>query len=73
MGCLFGIGFSRWTLGISLILGTVGQWALGRVTKFDPDFRRVYTRHVQVQTFYPAAPSFHARRALIHPSVPYSD
>lgn len=69
---LFGIGFSQWTLSIVVFLATVGQWALGRVTKYDPDFRRVYTRHVQLQTYYPAAPSIHARRPIIHGSVPYS-
>jgi type IV secretion system protein VirB3 len=69
---LFGIGFSKWTLSIVVFLVTVGQWALGRVTKYDPVFRRVYTRQVQLQAYYPAAPSIHARRSIIHPSVPYS-
>ena len=69
---LFGIGFSSWTLSIVLVLSTVGQWALGRVTKYDPDFRRVYTRQVQLQAYYPAAPSIRAGRPIVHPSVPYS-
>ncbi len=70
---LFGIGFSRWTFGVCFCLATAGQWALGRVTRYDPDFRRIYTRHVQLQPFYPARASLHAPRAIVHPSVPYSD
>jgi len=70
---LFGIGFSRWTFGVCLLLATVGQWALGRVTRYDPDFRRVYTRHVQLQPFYPARASLHAPQPIVHASVPYSD
>ncbi len=69
---VFGIGFSQWTLAIVVFLATVGQWALGRVTKYDPDFRRIYTRQVQLQAYYPAAPSLRARRPIIHTSVPYS-
>jgi type IV secretory pathway TrbD component len=70
---LFGIGLSRWTFGVCLLLATVGQWALGRVTRYDPDFRRTYLRHVQLQPFYPARASLHAPRPIIHASVPYSD
>jgi type IV secretion system protein VirB3 len=70
---IFGIGFSRWTFGVCFLLATVGQWTLGRVTRYDPDFRRVYTRHVQLQPFYPARASLHAPRPIVHASVPYSD
>ena len=70
---VFGIGASRWTLGVVALLATVGQWALGRVTRYDTDFRRVYTRHVQLQSFYPATPSIHSRRPIIHAAVPYSE
>jgi len=70
---IFGIGFSRWTFGVCFLLATVGQWALGRVTRYDPEFRRIYTRHVQLQPFYPARASLHAPRPIVHPSVPYSD
>ena len=70
---IFGIGFSRWTFGVSFLLATVGQWALGRVTRYDPDFRRIYTRHVQLQPFYHARSSLHAPRPIVHASVPYSD
>ena len=70
---VFGIGASRWTLGVVVLLATVGQWALGRVTRYDPDFRRVYTRHVQLQAFYPATSSIHAPRPIIHAAVPYSE
>lgn len=70
---IFGIGASHWTLSVVVLLATVGQWALGRVTNYDPDFRRVYTRQVQLQAYYPAAASIHAPRSIIHPSVPYSE
>jgi type IV secretion system protein VirB3 len=69
---VFGIGASRWTLGVVAILATAGQWALGRVTQYDPDFRRVYARHVQLRSFYPSAPSIHSARPVIHAAVPYS-
>ncbi len=69
---LFGTGFSPWPLSIVVFLATVGQWALGRVTTYDAEFRRVYSRQVQLQAYYPAAPAIHARRPIIHPSVPYS-
>jgi len=69
---VFGVGLSWPTISIALLLGTVGQWALGAVTKYDADFRAVYSRQVQLQSFYPATASFHARRPLIHASVPYS-
>jgi type IV secretion system protein TrbD len=70
---LFGIGFSRWTFGVGVLMATAGQWALGRVTRYDPDFRRIYARHVQLQPFYPARASLHAPRPIVHASVPYSD
>jgi type IV secretory pathway TrbD component len=70
---LFGIGFSRWTVAVGALLATVGQWALGRVTRYDPDFRRAYGRHIQLQPFYPARASLHAPRPIVHASVPYSD
>lgn len=70
---LFGIGFSRWTVGVVAVLATLGQWVLGRITRYDPDFRRVYTRHVQLQPYYPATASIHAPRPIIHAAVPYSE
>ena len=69
----FGIGLSRWTFAVCFLLATVGQWALGRVTRYDPDFRRIYGRHVQLQPFYPARASLRAPRAVVHASIPYSD
>lgn len=70
---VFGIGISRWTIGVVVLLATAGQWTLGRVTRYDPDFRRVYGRHVQLQAFYPATASIHAARPIIYPAVPYSE
>jgi type IV secretion system protein VirB3 len=70
---VFGIGTSRWTLGVVALLATVGQWTLGRVTRYDPDFRRVYARHVQLQPFYPPTSSIHAPRPIIHAAVPYAE
>lgn len=69
---VFGVGLSWPTFSLAAFLATVGQWGLGAVTRYDVDFRRVYSRQVQIQSFYPAAASIHARRPLIHPSVPYS-
>ena len=70
---LFGIGASRWTFGIVALLATAGQWVLGRVTRYDSDFRRVYTRHVQLQPFYPAAASLRAPLPIVHAAVPYAE
>jgi type IV secretory pathway TrbD component len=70
---LFGIGVSRYTVSIVVILLTVGHWALTRITKADPCFRHVYMRHVWLQSFYPAAGSPRARSAVIHRSIPLSE
>ena len=70
---VFGIGLSRWTIGLVAVLATGGQWTLGRVTRYDPDFRRVYSRHVLLQTFYPASVSIHAAQPVVHAAVPLSE
>ncbi len=69
---LFGIGLSTWTGAVVALLATAGQWGLGRVTRYDPDFRRVYARQIQLQAYYPAATSVHASRAVVHASIPYA-
>ena len=70
---IFGIGISRYTLGVVVFLWTVGHWALTRVTKADPSFRQVYVRHIRLRSFYPAAGAPRGRAAIIHPSVPLSE
>ena len=70
---LFGIGVSRYTVSIVVVLLTVGHWGLTRITKADPSFRHVYVRHVRLRSFYPAAGSPRARAAIIHPSIPLSE
>jgi len=70
---LFGIGFSVYTASVVFLLATIGQWGLGRVTRYDPDFRRVAVRHGQLQAFYPAAAGIHAPRPVIHAALPYSE
>ena len=69
---LFGIGVSRYTMLVVVLLLTLGHWALVRTTKADPLFRQVYMRHVRLRSFYPAAGSPKMRGALIHPSIPLS-
>lgn len=69
---VFGIGISKYTLGVVALLLTVGHWGLVRVCRYDPFFRSVYVRHVQLRDYYVAAPSPHARRPLVHPAVPFS-
>jgi len=70
---LFGIGFSRYTVSIVVVLLTVGHWALARITKADPSFRQVYVRHVRLRPFYPAAGTPRAPSAIVHPSIPLSE
>ena len=70
---LFGIGISRYTLGIVIFLWTVGHWALTRVTKADPSFRQIYVRHIRLRSFYPAAGPPKTRPGIVHPSVPLSE
>ena len=43
-----------------------------RVCRYDPFFRHVYVRHVQLRDYYVAAPCPRARRPVVHPSVPFS-
>lgn len=69
---IFGIGISKYTLGVVVLLLTVGHWGLVRVCRYDPFFRHVYVRHVQLRDYYVAAPSPHARRPLVHAAVPFS-
>ena len=69
---IFGIGVSKYTLGVVALLLTIGHWGLVRVCRYDPFFRHVYVRHVQLRDYYVAAPSPHARRPLVHSAVPFS-
>jgi type IV secretory pathway TrbD component len=70
---LFGIGVSRYTVSVVVVLLTVGHWALARTTKADSSFRHVYLRHIRLRPFYPAAGAPRARTAIIHPSIPLSE
>jgi len=70
---LFGIGVSRYTVFVVVVLLTVGHWALARTTKADSSFRHVYLRHIRLHPFYPAAGAPRARTAIIHPSIPLSE
>lgn len=69
---IFGIGISKYTLGVVVLLLTVGHWGLVRVCRYDPFFRHVYVRHVQLRDYYVAAPSPRARRPVVHAAVPVS-
>lgn len=69
---IFGIGISKYTLGVVALLLTIGHWGLVRVCRYDPFFRLIYIRHVQLRDYYVAAPAPHARRPVVHAAVPYS-
>lgn len=73
LGLLFGIGFSRYTVPLVLVLLSLGHWALVRVARYEPLFRTLYVRHVQLRDVYPAAPTPRARVAVVHPAVPLSE
>ena len=70
---LFGIGVSRYTVFVVVVLLTIGHWTLARTAKADSSFRDVYVRHIRLRSFYPAAGSPRARVAIIHPSIPLSE
>ncbi len=60
MALVFGAGLSFVTLGLAAFQVTVGHFALVQAAKYDPEFRRVYLRHVRHRTYYPARSSVHA-------------
>ena len=70
---LFGIGLSWYTVGISAALLIVGHWGLVLLSKYDPQIRQVYMRHIQLAEYYPAAPRERRRSPIVHPSVTVSD
>jgi len=70
---LFGIGVSRYTVGIVILLLTSGHGALIRITKADPLFRLVYLRHVRLRSYYAATGDVPVRAATIHPAVAVSE
>lgn len=72
VGLVLGIGISWYTAGVAAFLLLVGQAALARVTGYDPDFRRVYARHIQLRRYYVAAPRWDSRPPAIHAAVPVS-
>ncbi len=70
---LLGIGPSWYTVPVSTALFVIGHWGLVLLAKQDPDFRRVYVRHVQLPAWYPAAPGERRRAPLVQPSVTVSE
>jgi len=70
---LFGIGVSWYTVGISAALLIVGHWGLVLLSKYDPQIRQVYMRHIQLAEYYPAAPRERRRSPIVHPAVTVSD
>lgn len=69
LALLFGIGVSRYTIGIVILLLTIGHGVLVRITKSDPAFRQVYLRHVRLRSYYAAAGEVSVRAATVHPAV----
>ena len=67
---LFGFGISRYTLGFSLFLGIVVQWAIVQLAKKDAQMVGIYRRHVRYHAFYAAQSPATARSAPVCPSVP---
>ena len=64
---VLGVGPHPLTFLLALLLGSAGHTLLVLAARFDPQIWRVYARHVIYQPFYPAAASFHAPLAPIHP------
>jgi len=73
LALLFGIGISRYTASIAVVLLTVGHWTLVRIARADTLFRHIYVRHIRFRSFYPAAGAPKASPGILHPSVPLSD
>jgi type IV secretion system protein VirB3 len=70
---LFGIGLSRYTVAISAALLILGHWGLVLLSKYDPQIRQVYMRHIQLAEYYPAAPRERRRSPIVHPAVTVSE
>jgi type IV secretory pathway TrbD component len=66
----FGGGLHWYTIVISVLLVTVGHWALVQAAKFDPQLTRVYARHIRYRNCYPATASIWAPPLRVQPSVP---
>jgi type IV secretory pathway TrbD component len=52
---LLGVGFHLASLGLALLIATVGHRLLAWIGRQDPQATRVYARHRLYQAFYPAA------------------
>ena len=66
---IFGVGVHWASLGMAVLLATVGHWGLTRAAKHDPQLSRVYVRHVRYQEYYPARAEVQASPAYVFPSV----
>lgn len=70
---LFGIGLSWYTAAVSAVLLGIGHVALVLLAKHDPEIRRLYVRHIQLQAFYPGAAREVRRAPIVHASVPVAE
>lgn len=61
---LFGVGLHLGTIAAALFFAFAGHGTLLRLAKFDPDFSRVYLRHIRYKGFYPALSSSLAKAGL---------
>ena len=64
-----GLGFHLATIGMALVIGTVGHSLLKRAARHDPQMSRVYIRHVRYRISYPARAD---RRAAPRPVVAFN-
>jgi type IV secretion system protein TrbD len=51
---IFGVGLHWLTAVLALFFALIGHAVLMRLSHYDPNFSRVYLRHIRYQDFYPA-------------------
>ncbi|PYM32150.1 MAG: hypothetical protein DME17_21155 [Candidatus Rokuibacteriota bacterium] len=66
---IFGVGFHWASLGMAVLLATVGHWGLARAARHDPQLSRIYVRHVRYQEHYLARAAAAAPPGYVFPSV----
>jgi type IV secretory pathway TrbD component len=54
---IFGVGLHVLTICLALCFAIMGHSILLRVAKYDPEFSRIYLRHIKYNDFYPALSS----------------
>ena len=67
---ILGVGLNEFTIAVTFILATFGQWCLVQIAKADPQMSEIYLRHIKYQTFYSAQTSVHCKKTSIYFSLP---